>query len=224
MNCDKIKQCRELMKKSIEKRIQKEIFKGFLKPGMKVNIARLKEHYQISLAPLREALNSLASKGLLIAEKNKGFRVPDLTKSELLEIMRISSHLEYLAIEQTMMKATTAWKEKLKKAYSQLEQVETTETPPLFRVWVKHNRKFHSVLKEKATPILTELMQYLLYKEVRYARSAFEMLELPYKQFQKEHEALYKAVMDQDKKGVLKALNDHYKTSTNILITQLELD
>ena len=73
---------------SIYERMRRDILDGLLKPGEKLRMHVLRDRYEVSGSPIREALNRLSSDCLVVREDLKGFRVRAVNKTELLELIK----------------------------------------------------------------------------------------------------------------------------------------
>lgn len=71
------------------------VFDGVLLPGEKVRQAELAERIGVSRSPLREALRTLESEGLLSYEMNRGYVVARLEPSEVAELYHMRALLEH---------------------------------------------------------------------------------------------------------------------------------
>ncbi len=73
---------------SVYDRLHEDILTGDLKPGQKLRLKELIEKYHTGNSPLREALNRLSAKGVVVREENRGFRVPPAEEKELAELTK----------------------------------------------------------------------------------------------------------------------------------------
>jgi DNA-binding GntR family transcriptional regulator len=71
------------------------IFDGELLPGEKLRQVELAERIGVSRSPLREALRTLESEGLLAYEMNRGYMVARLEASEVAELYFMRALLEH---------------------------------------------------------------------------------------------------------------------------------
>ena len=74
---------------SIYERLRNDIIAGRLEPTAKLRIEELRETYETSASPLREALNRLAGEGFVTAEGQRGFYVAPISLKELDDITRL---------------------------------------------------------------------------------------------------------------------------------------
>lgn len=71
------------------------VFDGILLPGEKVRQVELAERIGVSRSPLREALRTLESEGLLSYEMNRGYVVARLEPGDIAEVYRMRALLEH---------------------------------------------------------------------------------------------------------------------------------
>jgi DNA-binding GntR family transcriptional regulator len=76
------------------------IITGVMQPGKLYSTPTLASMFGISATPVREAMLSLAKEGLVDAQRNKGYRVIELTDEELDDITETRMLLEVPAIER----------------------------------------------------------------------------------------------------------------------------
>ncbi|MGG5173885.1 GntR family transcriptional regulator [Pseudarthrobacter sp. J1763] len=80
------------------------IVSGELAPGDKLNEPPLAERLGISRPPLREALRSLESEGLLEQSPRRGYRVVTMTQTDIDEIYSLRRALEMFALDFLLAK------------------------------------------------------------------------------------------------------------------------
>jgi DNA-binding GntR family transcriptional regulator len=88
--------------------IRKLIVNGELAPGDKLNEPPLAERLGISRPPLREALRTLESEGLLEQSPRRGYRVVSMTESDIDEIYSLRRALEMFALDLLLAKKDPA--------------------------------------------------------------------------------------------------------------------
>ena len=81
----------ETLASAVYDRLLQDILNGKLEPGLKLRLQVLKKQYDVGNSPLREALNRLSEKGMVVREENKGFRVAPASEQELKELTRTRS-------------------------------------------------------------------------------------------------------------------------------------
>ena len=78
--------------------IRNAIIRGDFKMGQSVTEAALSGALKISKTPVREALSKLESEGLVLSEKNKGYRIFSMTRDEYVELSELRFALEAQAL------------------------------------------------------------------------------------------------------------------------------
>jgi len=124
--------------------LRQDLVNGRFKAGEKVAISALKEHYEVGLSPLREALNRLAAYGLLIQENQRGFRVPGLNREELDDIAEMRRELEVMALKRAIERGNAEWESELLAAAHRLRRADETSQP--VEEWEQLHGKFHRTL------------------------------------------------------------------------------
>ncbi|MBW9111895.1 GntR family transcriptional regulator [Microbacterium trichothecenolyticum] len=86
-------------------RLRNDIIQGRIRPNERLVALELAERLQVSRTPVREALQLLASQGLVVPVK-RGYVVREHTPEEIAEIYEIRSALEELAARLAAQRAT----------------------------------------------------------------------------------------------------------------------
>ncbi|MFO1147577.1 MAG: GntR family transcriptional regulator [Alsobacter sp.] len=125
-------------------RLREAILSGELKPGTKINLARLRETLGVSLSPLREALARLIAVGLVAFHDNRGYRVAPVSRADLAEITRLRAEFESLALAEAIAHADVSWEGDVIRALHRLNRIErkADETATLL-AWEAAHRDFH---------------------------------------------------------------------------------
>jgi DNA-binding GntR family transcriptional regulator len=76
------------------------VLAGRLKPGDQLVQENLAAELGVSVVPIREALKTMQSEGLLRYEPHRGFFVVELSRDELIELCVIRSALESMAVDR----------------------------------------------------------------------------------------------------------------------------
>lgn len=88
------------LREQIYRRLRNAMMQGHYRPGTAIKISELAETFRTSAVPVREALQYLAAEGAIELLPNRSARIPHLTLSEFLELMRLRVTLESMAAEQ----------------------------------------------------------------------------------------------------------------------------
>ena len=101
--------------------IRDAIIRGDFKMGQAVTEASLSLLLNISKTPVREALSKLESEGLVVSEKNKGYRIFSLTKQEYIELSELRFALESQALRYGYERDRNGMIEKLEVILKEME-------------------------------------------------------------------------------------------------------
>jgi DNA-binding GntR family transcriptional regulator len=82
--------------------LKKSILQGELTPGQRLLVMDIAQKFDISQAPVREALERLKHEGLISAKTNKGSVVSDITAKEIKDIAVMRKMTEGFAIRATL--------------------------------------------------------------------------------------------------------------------------
>jgi GntR family transcriptional regulator, carbon starvation induced regulator len=102
--------------------LERDILAGRLKPGSRLAITELVQHYDIGATPLREGLSRLVSRGLIVAIGQRGFRVASVSRDDLADITRLRVVVEVEALRLAMENGGDAWEANILSALHQLRR------------------------------------------------------------------------------------------------------
>src|SRR5882757_3460661 len=89
--------------------VEHDIIAGLLAPGARLGIVDLVQRYEIGATPLREGLSRLISRGLIVGIGQRGFRVADISRDDLLDITQIRTVIENEALRLAIAQGDDAW-------------------------------------------------------------------------------------------------------------------
>lgn len=122
------------------------IFGGELAPGEFIREKDL-ERMGVSRTPIREALGRLASEGFLERIPHRGFRVPQESLAELLQLYPIVASLDLLAGRLALESFTPEDVSRLKEINRQLDHARDRRD---VRAQIELNNHFHRVFSERS--------------------------------------------------------------------------
>src|SRR6204780_5296821 len=76
-------------REQVRRALEAALVAGELKPGELYSAPVLGERFGVSATPVREAMLALAKDGFVVAERNRGFRVVELSDTDLDEVSQI---------------------------------------------------------------------------------------------------------------------------------------
>ena len=86
--------------------IRKAIMEGHYANNQQITESRISEEFNISRAPVREALRELTNKGLVTHHPNRGYFLREFSIDDIEEICSLRSALEKLAVKLVIERAS----------------------------------------------------------------------------------------------------------------------
>jgi len=213
-----------LVEIALEK-IKRDILLGNFKPGDRLNIENLKRLYGIGLTPIREALNRLVSIRFAEFTGLKGFRVTQISSSDLKDIYTTRQLIEIRALELAIEKGDDASEAELLASYhrlSKLEQDDKFNTKPDILEWMKRYQDFHFALLEPCQSNWLLTLDKMLFEQserYRYLRlaQADDVVKLISKK-SKAHKKLVDYVLSREKEKAIKLFSKQLDATVNDLL------
>jgi DNA-binding GntR family transcriptional regulator len=189
----------QTMQESIAEKIRDLILSGQLEPGVRLMQNELAEKLGVSRTPVREALQKLASEGLVTFSPYKGASVAEFSSAELEDIYSIRIALEGYCARLAAVRITDSQLEQLQALFERMKQ----EYARADR-WqlLAANRKFYAVLYAIPNqPRLYDLIMQYLDMADPYRRMALAQ-ERYFKHIIDGHENLLAAIRQRDPEAV----------------------
>ena len=155
-------QPRQSISGQIADRLREEILSAAIGPDQPLRQDHIARRFEVSQAPVREALKQLASERLVIAQLNRGVRVAPLDRNEVEETAALRLKLELDLIESAAGNFRTSDAERANEALDEISGA--TSVLELMRA----NDNFHEIIYRPAKkPVTVEVVREL---RARYAR------------------------------------------------------
>ena len=146
----------------IADRLRGEILSAAIGPNQPLKQDHIARRFEVSQAPVREALQQLASERLVVSQLNRGVRVAPLDRSEMEETAALRLKLELDLIELAAKKFNASDVNRAREALGKIS--EAADVADLMRA----NDAFHETIYRPANrPVTLELVREL---RARYAR------------------------------------------------------
>lgn len=202
-------------------RLRRDLLEGKLRPSQRLQMKTLMEEYQAGQTPLREALNRLASEGLVQVRDQRGFVVTGISADELRELTKTRCWLEERALREGMATAAPEWEENLVLAWHRLAKAPRSLASDHFvsnPEWERLHRAFHRQLivgcGSRWLVSYCEQLADLLY---RYRQLSISRA-YPTRNVRDEHETILRAVVDGDTDRAVALLTDHYRSTADVIL------
>jgi DNA-binding GntR family transcriptional regulator len=131
------------------RRIRGDLILGRLAPGTKLGLEGLRPIYGAGVATLREALNRLASEGLVLAEGQRGFAVAPVSAADFREVAALRLLLECHAAQASFAAGGLDWEGEVVGTHHKLAAMEhrlLAGQAADAALWKRYDRDFHHVL------------------------------------------------------------------------------
>lgn len=146
----------------ISREITRMIRQRVLLPGDPLRERSLAERFGVSRGPVREALHSLAARGLVHIEPNRGARIARLTDNEVQELLDIGAALLRVAVRKAAENATPQEVKRITQRAKELDKGAGAELSASTFVDLQA-RCLESVLAAARAPRLTALIRDYVY-------------------------------------------------------------
>jgi DNA-binding GntR family transcriptional regulator len=196
------------------KQLREHILSGELAPGERLRLDGIAEDLGISPIPLREALRTLASEGLVQPLAHRGYSVSPVTIEDLEETYRIRAELEPLAVRLAVPNLT---KDDIKLLAAELDLLGAAFRNGHWPDHRIHHRAYHFGIYEKCgSSWLIRFTDMLWTNSERYQRMTTR-IEGELTERGKEHRRILAACRAGDPDKAAVAMRDHLSKSLTSL-------
>jgi DNA-binding GntR family transcriptional regulator len=196
-------------------RLRADILAGRFRPGERLKLADLQERYGAGMGVIREALIRLAEQGLVRAEPQVGFAVPELSRDALLELTEARVAIEGLVLTRALAEGDTRWEAGAVAAHHVLAR---TPPRPDGGEWSAAHLAFHRALLAGCNNRrLREIADSLRVSAELYLTWSQTIGREPDRDVAAEHEALLDAVLARDPAAAAQLAAHLNRTTHNLL-------
>ncbi|MFG3103533.1 GntR family transcriptional regulator [Streptomyces sp. NPDC048182] len=190
----------------VTRQLRDEIVDGARRPGSRLVERDLAEALGVSRLPVREALRTLVSEGLVTPRPRSWAVVREFTASDIADLDEVRSGLETLAFRLAAQRHTRPGLERLRATVD----AETAAARAGDAVGARRAAAdFHeTVISLAANELLNEL-EHVLRSRLRWLMGQHDDLL----GVAREHEALYRAIAERDVERVQELVLEHLATS-----------
>jgi DNA-binding GntR family transcriptional regulator len=200
-------------------RLRVLIDSGELAPGTRLNEIELCNTMGVSRTPLREAIRSLATEGLIELQPNRGAIVSIVSQEDVTEILPIMASLEGLGGRLAAMHMDQSKIAQVRKIHDQMiAHYKNNEVAKYFET----NRLIHELITEgSGNQTLVDTINSLSAK-VRRARFTAQMTKESWAKAVSEHEEMIAALEAQDPDRLEAILVQHVETKRATILGSIE--
>jgi DNA-binding GntR family transcriptional regulator len=203
----------------VAERLRVLIDSGELAPGTRLNEIELCNTMGVSRTPLREAIRSLATEGLIELQPNRGAIVSIVSQEDVTEILPIMASLEGLGGRLAAMHMDQSKIAQVRKIHDQMiSHYKNNEVAEYFET----NRLIHELITEgSGNQTLVDTINSLSAK-VRRARFTAQMTKESWAKAVSEHEEMIAALEAQDPDRLEAILVQHVETKRATILGSIE--
>jgi GntR family carbon starvation induced transcriptional regulator len=200
--------------------VEHDILAGDLAPGARLGIVDLVQRYDIGATPLREGLSRLVSRGLIVGIGQRGFRVADVSREDLLDITLMRTAVEVEAIRLAISHGDDAWEAGILSALHQMRR-HIERTGDEFREGAadfdRLHKGFHTALLAACgSQRMLNTHSDLYDQAYRYRRGMMRAIGSG-KGFVREHQLLADRILARDVAGAQTMLTAHLRSTINFV-------
>jgi GntR family transcriptional regulator, rspAB operon transcriptional repressor len=200
-------------KNKIFKELRRAIIMGHRRPGQRLDVIDIANHYNISITPVRDALNMLNQEGLVTIKPRSGYFVTPITLKELRDMLELRKILELAAVERAVHRITDEHIAKMRAVHAGY----TGDDDESYDRYTDENRHFHYLLAQASgNQELAETLGHLLDRLAR-----FMVLRRAGKSQEVSHANIIAALEAHDSSSARQALLDDIEPSQEVIIESI---
>lgn len=201
--------------------LRNDIVQGTLAPGERLRVEHLKDRYAVGAGTLREALALLVSDALVTVEGQRGYRVAEISMTDLKDLTDTRVMMETEALRQSIRLGDAAWETGLTLAFEALSAAERAAGGLEPLRWEAANKRFHEALiAAHPSPWSKHLLGMLYRHGERYRQVAIRMgaAQTVHRDVHAEHTSIYQAAVARQEARAALALEAHIRLTCDILL------
>lgn len=209
---------------SLVEKIRDDILTSRLPPGIKLTAKMLSDLHDCGASPVREALNQLASDGLVVRIDKRGFFVSTISRSEFDDILFNRCFMESEALRLSIAAGGPEWEEHVVVAHFRLHglprDLEGPEGSSINPAWEAAHKRFHmALLSACGSQILLAGCDKLHELNNRY-RYVSRRSPGRRRQIEDEHTQLRDLCLSRQTDAAVSMLVQHYQSTGNAIFAE----
>jgi GntR family transcriptional regulator, carbon starvation induced regulator len=202
-------------------RLRADIVSSRLPPGAKLRLEDLRKAYGVGFSPLREALSRLSENRLVVAIGQRGFRVPEVSAKEIIDVAMVRKEVEGFALRLAIRHGDELWEARVNAASDGFALLQHSAKNTAEDVWETRHREFHSALIAACqSPWLMHVHGLLTDQFDRYRRLSARS-RLPNTPRWLIHKEIAQAAIARKADKAVKLLEDHITEATRLIVAGL---
>jgi DNA-binding GntR family transcriptional regulator len=190
-----------------------------IEPGARLHFERLGKIFNVSRAPLREAVQRLMAEGLVWSEPQMGYYVVRLNRGDVRDLFEVRRMLERTALRRSIGRIPASALRRLRDGFAEALDGLTGEDPPNYPGFEEQDTELHFelIVGAAGSRILDQLS-----RNIRHYVELTRHLHWRIREALREHIEIIDAIIAQDVAAAEQALDDHLLHSMEQVVTRLE--
>jgi len=199
--------------------LEQAILRGEIKPGEKLVERELSQVLGISRSPIREAIRSLESNGLVKTIPRKGTVVTEVSGKEVEEIYSVKSMLEGFAARLACKRITGR---EIREFRLLLEKMENRVSRNNLHEYLELSKEFHELIIKASN----NAKLYQIYRNLMKPIQWLQLISLSFperaRNSLREHQQIVEAFVRGDGESLEKVVREHVDRAGRVLLQNLD--
>lgn len=199
----------------IREALEDEIVSGKLYAGCRLDEQELMERFNVSRTPAREALQQLATAGLVDIVPRHGAVVATLSLTEYVAMLEMLTELEGLAARLSARRMPAALRKDLEASIRACEEAAAQDDPVAYE---RANRWFHETVYDGSLNEMLARQLRLMRLRMRHPQRSLFDRPNRVRNSMVEHRAIVQAILNGDEDGADRAMSMHISSGGNVYV------
>jgi DNA-binding GntR family transcriptional regulator len=188
---------------------------GKIVPGQRLIAADLAEEFQVSRAPVREAMQVLVGEGVVEFVRNRGAKIRKLSVQELIDVMEFTEAMLILGVRLATRKIRLGGnREKLTASYKNIERAWETKQNALFVIAI---HEFHHTVNEISGNHFVEFMYHRAHFSFFNKQLSDKLPGGHWDEYILNYRRVYETIMSGDEHTAESAFSNHMQWAIGLL-------
>lgn len=211
---------KQTLPEQIYRVLREDILNKNIKCGSKLTLQMLKDRFEVSHTPIREALTRLVEDNLVTYYSNVGISVVSLDEQDIREIFELSHELDCIAMRFSMRgEQATAFLDLLA---ANVKKCNEYLAAGRLRQWGETSDQFHLAFYNHAGNSRLNSAALKLRAQTTLIYNLYAVEQLNCHNIQKHHDAIYQALRDGDITAACDFLQRHLNEDMQIALEQMQ--
>ncbi len=198
---------RRTLATNLRHELEGEIFRGELAPGTRLDEQEIARRFGVSRTPVREALQALASSGMVEMRPRQGATVALLTVTSLIEMFQVMAELEGLCAQLAARRMDRDRCDSMIREHEDMIRIVDSNGDP--SEFYEVNNRFHEIIYQGSQSVFLIDQMHVLRMRVASYRRYIIFQPGKMQSSNDEHEAVVKAIVDRDAEGAQAQMRKH---------------